>query len=220
MLLMRLFGEVVEIIDQLASEPELLLRSHAYASVRMNLDDLVFNYFQLSDSERILVRDTVRFVAPSIQPSDYARLRTPLLGRASEPEIKRYVDVLTAKLAEWREHCGGEGGLRVRAVVDGESGFFGAVHVATTGHSDLKQVDSSRSAFQRLLSDFDKSMARERDQTDEHVLFKVPNVMMLADDGFIFVKPLRQRFWMSRTALSDADHIVRTVQAAAWRAAH
>ena len=150
--------EVVEIIDQLASEPELLLRSHAYASVRMNLDDLVFNYFQLSDSERMLVRDTVRFVATSIQPSDYARLETPLLRRASEPEIERYVDVLTAKLAEWREHCGGEGGLRVRAVVDGESGFFGAVHVATTGHSDLKQVDSSRSAFQRLLSDFDESM--------------------------------------------------------------
>ena len=210
--------EVAEVIDQLASEPELLLRSHAYASVRMDLDDLVFNYFQLSDSDRMLVRDTVRFVATSIQPSDYARLKTPLLRRASEPAIKRYVDVLTAKLAEWREHCGGEGGLRVRAVVDGKSGFFGAVHVATAGYSDLKQVDSSRSAFQRLLSDFDESMARQLDQTDEHVLFKVPNVMMLADDEFFFVKPLRQRFWMSRTALSDADHIVRTVQAAAWMA--
>ena len=212
--------EVVEIIDQVASEPELLLRSHAYASARTTLDDLVFNYFQLSDSERMLVRDTVRFVATSIQPADYARLGTPLLRRVLGPEIERYVDVLTAKLAEWREHCGGEGGLRVRAVVDGESGFFGAVHVRTTGHSDLKQVDSSRSAFQRLLSDCDESLARQLDGTEEHVLFKVPNVMVLADDEFFVVKPLRRRFWMSRTALSDADHIVRAVQAAAWTAAH
>ena len=211
--------EVVGIIDQLASEPE-RQRSHSYASVRTKLDDLVFNYFQLSDSDRMLVRDTVRFVATSIQPTSYAQLTTPLHKRASESEIERYVAVLATELAHWRERRGGEGGLRVRAVVDGMSGFFGAVHVATTGRSDLHRVDSSRSAFRRLLADFEKCVARQLSQADEHDLFKVPNVMVLVDDEFFFLKPLRLRFWMSRAALSDADHIVRTVQASAWKAAH
>jgi hypothetical protein len=40
--------------------------------------------------------------------------------------------------------------------------------------------------------------------------------MVLAGDSFYFVKPLRRRFWLARTALTDADHIVKTVHAAAW----
>jgi hypothetical protein len=47
-------------------------------------------------------------------------------------------------------------------------------------------------------------------------LFKIPNLLVLANDAFYIVKPLRRRFWMAKAAFSDADQIAQTVQAAAW----
>ena len=44
--------------------------------------------------------------------------------------------------------------------------------------------------------------------------------MVVVGDAFYFVKPMRRPFWLSRTALADADHIARTVQAAAWKKLH
>lgn len=80
------------------------VRDHAYNDVRADLDSKVFDYFRLMITDRILVSDTVKFVATSIQPPDYERLSTPLLHRPSQPEIENYLAVLASELARWREH--------------------------------------------------------------------------------------------------------------------
>ena len=63
-----------------------------------------------------------------------------------------------------------------------------------------------------LHASFDLQTAIHRDE-----LFKIPNLMVFADDKFYFIKPLRRRFWLSRAALADADQIARTVHAAMWK---
>jgi hypothetical protein len=78
----------------------------------------------------------------------------------------------------------------------------------------------SETAFETLLKDLHASLEAQSAATGHDDLFQVPNIMVLADDSFYFFKPLRRRFWLSRAALADADHIVQTVKAAAWKRAY
>jgi hypothetical protein len=192
-------------------------RNLAYDGVRELLDELVFDYFQLSTAERLLVQDTVRVVARSIQPPDYERLATPLLHRPNREEVEAYARTIAAELSNWRRRDGGQGTLDVRVVVDGKSGFFGAVQVRTKRlGKDSVETLASHAAFQRLLDDLHASLDTQLTKTDPDDLFKVPNIMALVGDSFFFVKPLRRRFWLQRTALTDADQIVQTVHSLAW----
>ena len=85
------------------------------------------------------------------------------------------------------------------------------------GQQDTSYTVTSAAAFQKLLGDLHASIGAQAAAVDRDDLFKIPNIMVLAGDAFYFVKPLRRRFWLSRTALTDADHIVQSVQAAAWK---
>ena len=216
----RIVATVSSLFDKLAKVPE-WQRDHAYSSINDRLNGLVYDYFQLTTAERVLVHDTVQVVAKSIQPPDYDRLATPLLHRPDENEIKTYVAALANELSNWRARNAGKGTLEVRAVVDGSGGFFGAVQVTTShGRNDAVELLTSRDAFQKLLGELHLSLGKHTAQTHPDDLFKVPNIMVLAGDSFFFVKPLRRRFWLARTALMDADHIVQTVHSAAWKRAY
>lgn len=212
----KIVRQVAKTFDKMAKVPE-WQRDHEYANVRDELNGLVYDYFRLTQSERVLVQDTVQFVATSIQPPDYQRLSTPLLHRPSNLEIKEYVGALSKELGAWRAQDKGKGSLIVRAYVDGAYGFFGAVQVrAERGLDDSAELVTSESAFKKLLEDLHASLAAHSADIDHDDLFKIPNIMVFAGDSILFVKPLRRRFWLPRTALTDADHIVKTVHAAAW----
>lgn len=216
----RIVAEVAATIDALSDVPE-WQRDHGYAAARQALDGLVFDYFQMSASDRLLIYDMVGVVAGSIQPADYAKLATPLLHRPSPGELESYVDVLALELEAWRNRSGGRGGLSVEGVVDGANGFFGAVKIGLRGRgSDATGLLRSEQAFQALLADIDAGLASQLDGTEPDDLFKIPNALVVIGDAFYFIKPMRRRFWLSRIALADADNVARTVQAAAWEKLH
>ncbi|ULJ74476.1 hypothetical protein [Rhizobium gallicum] len=151
--------KVARRIDAVATAPE-WQREHAYLRVKEELDGFILDYFRLSPSERVLVRDTVKYVAASIQPSDYMHLSTPLLHRPQKPEIKEYVDVLAQELADWRGQDRGKGTLSVRAFTDGDRGFFGAVEVRVNRtRKDTTEVIDSAGAFERILADLENAIA-------------------------------------------------------------
>lgn len=216
----QIVSTVSSLFDELAQVPE-WQRDNAYLSIKDRLDGLVYKYFQLTDTERVLVQNTVEFVAKSIQPPDYERLATPLLHRPSESEIKAYATALADELSNWRARDAGKGAIEVRVVVDGSGGFFGAVQVTTSRkHKDSIELLTSDVDFQKLLGELHTALGAHMAQTNPDDLFKIPNIMVLAGNSFFFVKPLRRRFWLARTALADADHIVQTVHSAAWSLAH
>ena len=147
----RIVAEVATTIDRLADIPE-WQHDRGYAEARQALDELFFDYFRLSLSDRLLVQDVVVVVASSIQPADYSRLATPLLNRPSASEVSTYIDILAHELEAWRTRSGGSGGLSVEGIVDGTNSFFGAVRIGLRGRGrDATGLVRSESAFQRLL---------------------------------------------------------------------
>ena len=185
--------------------------------LKNRLNGLVYDYFALSDTDRIMVSETAKFIAPSIQPADYEGISTPLLARPGPDEVDSYVSALGGELMRWRDTHSGNGALSVTAAVDGVEGFLGAVRIATTtGDSIVKQSSASRQLFETFLADVTAGLNVHLGKHDRSELFRMPNIMVIANDAFYFLKPLRRRFWLTRTALADADCIVRTVQAVRW----
>jgi hypothetical protein len=185
--------------------------------MRDSLDLAVFEYFGLTEFDRLLVDDTVRVIAPSIQPSDHAQIANALTARPTTSDVDRYVRVLSGQLSRSRERLSGNGGIDVRAILDADSGFFGAVRVATIDGPDVTTVETSRLPLRSLVSELQAGMSDQLAKLHEGQLFHIPDIFIFARDTFYFVKPLRRRFWLPRTAMVDADRILQTVRDAAWR---
>ncbi|MBY3123219.1 HsdM family class I SAM-dependent methyltransferase [Rhizobium laguerreae] len=203
-------------IDRIGQEPE-WQREHVYLRAKAEMDELILEYFCLTPSERILVSDAVKYVSASIQPADYQHLATPLLHKPQKHEIEKYVATLAAELIQWRGRDRGEGTLSVRAYTDGDRGFFGAVEVKVNqGQKDTATLVDSTKAFDKILADINAALLQQSAQQEGADFFNIPNIMVVSGNAFLFIKPLRRRFWLSRAALSDADHVVKTVHAAGW----
>ncbi|HBO4218290.1 TPA: N-6 DNA methylase [Pseudomonas aeruginosa] len=214
-------AEIVSSVSSLLSELEKTSewqRDIAYNNISQQLNNLIYDYFQLTSTERILVEDIVQVVTKSIQPANYQRLTTPLLHRPQKDEVQEYLSELSKELSHWRERSSGKGALEIHAVVHNEGGFFGAIQVRMkSGSNDSVELTTTKIGFHKMLGELHKSLGLHASTLSSDELFRIPNIMVLSGDSFYFVKPLRRRFWMRRTALTDADLIVQTVRSAAWR---
>ena len=80
-----------------------------YDQLREQLDDEVFNYFDLSPNERALVRETVELLMPSIRPRSFKSLDTPAQRPVRTADFRRYGKTLAEALTQWRISTGGKG---------------------------------------------------------------------------------------------------------------
>lgn len=198
-------------LEQLPLEEQ----SHEYGAQSEKLDELVFDYFGLAPIERELVRESVAVLMPSIRPRSYKSLYTPLQRRVTPTAMERYAVTLGAALTSWRDKMGGAGHFNVAVVATNpeRTGSVGVVRVqylpnGTTSADVDTRIDDA--LLQETLR------AIQRDQLNEVV---GPGAMTVMTDqriwtprGLYFVRPLTQRSWLIRTALRDAERIVRDVQ--------
>lgn len=192
----------------------------AYQTEREGLDSLVFDYFDLSPTERVMVRESVSVLMPSIRPRSYKSLYTPLQRRASAEALPRYAQALGDNLTMWRERMGGVGHFAVTVVATdpARTGGVGVVRVQYlpdgTSAADVSTcVDDAlvQETLQALRRD-----ALDAVQRPEGLRF-VPDQCLWTPRGLYLVRPLTQRGWLLRTALRDAERIVREVQRRASR---
>ena len=104
-------------MDVIGALPE-LEQKHQYQELRPGLDEAVFNYFGLSASERMLVRETVDVLMPSIRPRSFKSLDTPAQQHANLDDFRTYAKALGNALTSWRERTGGRGRFEVTIVAN------------------------------------------------------------------------------------------------------
>ena len=169
------------------------------------IDGLAYEFFCLSEEERILVEDTVEHVIPAVQPR---RRGFPAIWRPSTPGDRReYARTLAAALADWLEgDCSIGTGLVAR-------------------NDDLAILRLSLrdrpSAFD-YAEDDDQHVAAALFQLAEHVdqplsdnFQTLPDFRVFVDRDLFLVKPAGKRFWLRSAALADANAIVVDLHEAA-----
>jgi hypothetical protein len=157
---------------------------------------MVFDYYGLTQPERVVVRDGVRAVIPSMQPR--RNKITPLMRDTDSKTRSEYGSTLVAALNEWMRPS-----LTVSArLIEGDSGV--AVVELELGSSGKgvrvdRQQHELEDALRRIMKELPAMVSRN---VELH-----PDLKVFIDDKLYLTKPLSTRYWLTSTALNDADEI-------------
>ena len=162
------------------------------------IDGLAYEFFCLSEEERILVEDTVKHVIPAVQPH---RGGFPDIWRASTASDRRtYARTLVDNLADWFE-----GDCSIGARLVARNGDLAILRLS---------LGYAPAAFD-YAEDDDESVAAALSRLVEHVrqplsgnFQSMPDFRVFIDRDLFLVKPVGKRFWLQSAALADAKAIV------------
>ncbi len=186
-----------------------------YAVLRDQLDDEVFDYFDLVETEKVLIRETVQILMPSIRPRSYQNLYTPSQRQPQAKDFAAYAETLATSLTEWRLRTGGKGRFEVKVVTNelGREGPLGIVRVRYRGdatRSATFESETSDQVIQSILAEL-----RSKGITvvpSGEALQLLPDSQLWLGDSLYLVRLLNRRSWSVRQALRDAEQIVHSVQ--------
>jgi N-6 DNA Methylase len=201
-------------MDRLASLDELKQR-RAYEEARDDIDNDIFDYFDLTDDERALVLETVRVMLPSVRPRSFSSLNTVAQQSAVQADIAQYSRALGSALTEWRRRTGGRGRFLVE-VTASESARAGGIGVAKVTFDGTETADAKVEA--KIDDELALAALEAVRQSGLSIipsgesLHLVPDMYLWSNKAIYVARPLIRRNWTLRQAGEDAEHIVRDVQ--------
>lgn len=188
---------IVRIFDELlAHRDDFLVHLDAVAPYAEAADRLVFEYYGLNADERSLIQDGLSTVIPSMQPRK--DVITPLM-RQSSPELRRnYVLHLIAALREWMRP---ETPLSAR-ILEGRSDTA-LVELRLAEDNNEIRIDHQTPQLEEVLA----LLLDQIPEATSHNLELQPDLKVFLGDSLYLAKPLSCRYWLTSTALNDADEI-------------
>lgn len=208
---------VAATIDEIATldQPN---QSERYEQVRSQLDEAIFMYFGISEDERMLIRESVTLLMPSIRPRSFKSIDTPAQNIADSNDFSVYASELARALVDWRKRTGGRGRFRIHVAHSdperaGPSGFV-RIHfedVQLTG-ADIDTAVNDELVIE-TLGELRRSGMRPLAAGD--FLTLLPDTHIWVGGALYLVRPLTRRSWTVRQARRDAERIVRDVRSQA-----
>lgn len=183
---------------------------------RGKAEELIGDYFDLSQRERDRIQEVVGLVIPSVQPSTLKSLDTPLQGRVSQSEIEQYGHWLVDELNAWRDAMGGDGAFHLKCISSSAQacGPMAILRLDTVSKTSKQagdvgtQVgDAAVAAVLKKLRTLGALPVKIQDN-----LHLATDVVVFQGDSIYFAKPMVRRLWLQSAAFQDAERIVRLVQ--------
>jgi hypothetical protein len=204
--------KVAKLVDGLDHE-SLLRPEDEFTPIRDELNALVFDYFGLTDTERLLVQEAVRELVPSVRPRGYASMFTRIQHRAELEHMASYVDALELELHDWQRELDGTGALSVRAVTMDlrHAGPLGVVRVELQAKIDSATIVQDDKAVGKILEELRTKHLLPLDITED--LYFAPDTIIWSERAIYLIRPMIRRFWLRRTAVRDARRIVTGLHA-------
>ncbi len=172
--------------------------------VRDQIDNFVFDLFELSENERCLIRDMVRLNAESLQPTSYGELYTPLQTHPGKSNLKNYRARLLECLNQWVVNSRGSGCVEAELLPrEGDRFPLDIVHVKLIADgTDQRKEDAGHTARSIL-----NAITRQIGDGSPIDFYSMPNSVFIWGNDVYIVKPRKMRFWTQAAALRDADEL-------------
>ncbi len=190
--------EIVRSVDRLLRDRSDAFFDALVAESEDRLDRLVYSYFGLSSEQIAVVEDGLQTIIPSVQPRRGAQ--PPLWRTSRETDWQLYFDTLSSALGGWFD---GE-----EIVVGNIVGYNEDLVVLRLGFDPPSDgqafaIRSDRGHLRNILTRLRAALPSEH-SANLHLL---PDLRVFLDDDLYLVKPRTIRWWLSSTALDDADAI-------------
>ena len=171
------------------------------------IDRLAYDFFCLSEEERVLVDDTVEHVIPAVQPT---RGSFPELWRpATASDRRAYASTLADSLAGWLD-SGCTVGTRLLARNDDLAVLKLSLREVPGGFDYGEDNDVTVAGALSRLS-------RHVHQPLPGNFQSMPDFRVFIDRDLFVVKPAGKRFWLRSAAVADANAIALDLHAVAAR---
>ena len=189
--LVAVMDEAQERLDDPLQPPNLL------SDLLGRVDDLVYDYLGLTKQEVLLVEDTIKYVAPSIQPTSSSR--AAIWRPATKRDRRAYASVLRYNLTDWMEQ-----GNSVNVSVIARDDDLTVVRLRLCTTAARRAYDEEHLALGKAL----KTVADAMDTPLPGNIHRLGNLRVYSGDDLYMVKPNRMRFWTRSAARADAEEIV------------
>jgi len=203
---LRAEERIISIVDELLAHRDDVLASPDRVRLIDEADRSVLDYYGLTDDERTLVRDAVRFVIPSMQP--HKDSVTPLMRPVTSDDRNGYATTLVQALGNWMR----PGTEVVARLIEGGSEAAVIELRLALGREDLR-VERQPYELELAL----REIFRRLPVTMSRNLELHPDLKVFIDDSLNLGKPLSARYWLSSAALNDADKVAASLLSARTR---
>lgn len=190
---------LAERIDRVLAE-----RASAVQSVQSRCDELIYEYFDVHDVERVLVEDTNAVIIPSTRPSR-ASDDIPTMRTSTHTRRQEYRHLLCDTLNDWAK----AGPYRVDGRIESSSTSGVGIFILERHRATAPQTnghDQETGQLIPLLVHLQRVFKRELGSVE-----MVRGLKVFDGDTLYLIKPLAQRFWTRTAALNDADDIAGTI---------
>lgn len=168
-----------------------------------SIEPLIDEYFDLIETEKVLVEDTVRVIIPSVRPTR-KRNEVPTIAPSREDQRQDYTRRLCDTLNSWARES--------RYIVRGRS--MASTNLGV-GLAILRKTQDgpNTAAVVEGNGDLLGALSRLRDVTSHRLnVLDLPRAAKVFDGDYLYVlKPIGQRFWTGTAALNDADEIAGSI---------
>ena len=163
------------------------------------IEPLIDEYFGITESERVLIDNTIQIVIPSTRPTR-SKLNVPTIKRSSTEQRDTYSTRVCAVLNMWSKRSGFA--VRGQVIASEDSGV--AISI-------FEKVERSRALepMHPELNGVVETLKHVRDlASQKHVAIELMRGVKMFDRNRLYiVKPLDQRNWTPAAAMNDADEI-------------
>jgi hypothetical protein len=199
-------AHVSAVVDRAITEAAQLIvdRRSVVEAARREITPLIYEYFDVDETERITIEDTNEIVIPSTRPTN-AQSTLATLKPPDTAAQALYVDTLTSTLNHWAR--GGPQRVSGRSMTAVWSGV-GAVELRRFGGAEPSRPAGDD---KELLTTLDRLRNLYRKQLGSVELLR--GLKVFHEDTLYLFKPLQMRFWTRTAALNDADSIAASILA-------
>lgn len=201
----KIIEEVASIVQVATrdSRKTLVNREAVVEEAQKTIDVLIYQYFDMSPTERVLVEDTVRLAFESFRPSAHV-VSIPSIEPSTPEDRDRYTSRLCQTLNGWAQSQ--EAQVAGAASVSKEAGI---------GLVVLEKIGGRKNALLRAKPNGDLLAALDnlRDAASiKSNTFELARGIKVFDGARLYlVKPLGLRYWSETAALNDADEIAASI---------
>ena len=167
-----------------------------------SFDNLIEEYFDIDDIERMLIDDTAKIIIPSVRPSR-GRANVPTVKHSHEVLRNSYAKLLCDRLNGWAKQ---EYVVHAKTMADSSIGVGMVVLEKTRREEKPTQVSMTDGELLKSIDSLQRTGARN------HGTFELARGLKVFHKNLIYItKPLGQRFWTNTAALNDADEIAAMI---------